>query len=263
MSIKGFDGYHGQVSLDPVAALADGYEFFFWKVSEDNNFADPTWAKVDLDATNAGLQHGGYHLGRDTSSAQSQWNFYAARCPNGPAVLDIEAGPAMSDARSDAWVASALAAGRQVVVYGIYAEIKRHRQAGVTLWATNLQPTGDAEFTQDGSISPKWIGNVPADLDHFHGTTDELAAIFGGGTMGSADDYFDQVVKLGITGVGDFAGNQNYLTGFRYGRRGVTGSADQVKNPDFKKGYDDGVAWVPAGGSVALGKDIPAVINPS
>ncbi|MEZ2121908.1 glycoside hydrolase family 25 protein [Corynebacterium sp. CCM 9203] len=106
---------------------ASGHRFAFIKATEGNGYINPYFVSDSMQARNAGMLIGSYHMARPNSSAAVQAAEYAATLamqpqPSLPPVLDIEHAEGLSPAALRAWVREFVTeieglTGRKPIIY--------------------------------------------------------------------------------------------------------------------------------------------------
>lgn len=98
------------------------------------------------------------------------------------------------------------------------------------------------------SATGSGLGIHPLDLDEFNGDYEALLAYSGFGeeakNVGTANDFFSEVAKLGISS-GEYAAIQSFQWGFQRGYRGLTRAGAEAKDKiagdnTCTKGFDAG-----------------------
>jgi GH25 family lysozyme M1 (1,4-beta-N-acetylmuramidase) len=200
MNAKLFDASHYQ-TLQPNMATAKGagYVCAIWKATEGSSYTDPSYAAARSAAAAIGFPFIPYHLGRNTTSGASQFDFFerVADPPEGSIVmLDIEAGWAIDPAHARDWLGRARDKGYRCLIYGMPEEV-------ITL--ASLGDLFEVAWSSSPLRSPWTIKQLTArpvpgiggntDYDEFNGDADAFQAWYEGGDMATPDDV---AAALGI-----------------------------------------------------------------
>lgn len=211
-ALNGVDVSHWQQgtsssAISWSAAKHDGVTFAFIKATEGTSFTDPRLAYNWAETTRLGIYRGAYHFARPSSgSAAAQARYFVSKAGTAgargdlPPVLDLESSGGLGPSALRTWTANWLSTvktltGRTPIIYcsPAFWEDNLGNSTAFTrypLWIAHYTtgaprvPGGWSTWTFWQSTSSGSIdgiaGNV--DIDHFYGTSAQLAALANNGS---------------------------------------------------------------------------------